>query len=48
MEPIRNEAIEKLGKLIKEVKTAMLTTIDHGVLRSRPMATQDAEFDGDL
>jgi general stress protein 26 len=26
----------------------MLTTIDGGVLRSRPMQTQEAEFDGDL
>lgn len=48
MEPIRNEAIKKLGELIKEIKTAMMTSIDHGILRSRPMATQDTEFDGDL
>ncbi len=44
----RQESIEKLGDLIKGVQTAMLTTIDGGVLRSRPMATQETEFDGDL
>ncbi len=46
----RQQAIEKLGKLIAKVKFAMLTTADEdGTLRSRPMATQKAdEFDGDL
>lgn len=46
----RQQAIEKLGKLIAKVKYAMLTTADEdGTLRSRPMATQNAEdFDGDL
>lgn len=45
----REEAIEKLNDLIKDIDFAMLTTIDtDGVLRSRPMATQKAEFDGDL
>jgi general stress protein 26 len=48
MEDKRQESIAKLGELIKGVKTAMLTTMDWGVLRSRPMATQDFEFDGDL
>ena len=48
MQDTRQESIEKLGELIKDVKTAMLTTMDWGVLRSRPMATQDFEFDGDL
>jgi len=41
--------IEKLAGLIKDVKIAMLTTVDHdGSLRSRPMATQKAKFDGTL
>ena len=41
--------IQKLGELIKDVKIAMLTTLDEdGTLRSRPMATQKTEFDGTL
>ena len=48
MEKTREESIEKLRSLIKDVRTAMLTTIDGGVLRSRPMATQETEFNGDL
>ena len=48
MQDSRQESIKKLGELIKDVETAMLTTMDWGVLRSRPMATQDFDFDGDL
>lgn len=45
----REEHIEKLGKLITEVKIAMLTTEEpDGTLRSRPMATQKTEFDGKI
>ncbi len=45
----RQEAIEKLNALIEDIDFAMLTTADtDGVLRSRPMSTQKAEFDGDL
>ena len=41
--------IKKLGELIEEINIAMLTTIDEdGTLRSRPMGTQQVEFDGDL
>lgn len=41
--------VQKLGELIKDVKIAMMTTVDpDGSLRSRPMATQKAEFDGTL
>ncbi len=41
--------VKKLGELIKDIRIAMLTTVDEdGSLRSRPMATQDAEFDGVL
>lgn len=45
----RNESkdTEKLAKIIKNVKVAMLTTaMPDGSLRSRPMATQRAPFDG--
>ena len=48
MEDKRQEAIQKLNDLIKDVQVAMLTTIDWGVLRSRPMQTQEFDFDGDL
>ncbi len=45
----RAEAIAKLRKLIKGIKFAMLTTVEpDGSLRSRPMGTQETEFDGDL
>lgn len=41
--------LKKLAKLIKGIKFAMLTTATRdGTLRSRPMATQRREFDGDL
>lgn len=43
------DAIKKLDSMIKDVKFAMLTTVaEDGSLRSRPMATQKQEFDGDL
>src|SRR5207237_3373533 len=48
MADTRQESIGKLNDLIKDIKFAMLTTNDGGVLRSRPMQTQDFEFDGDL
>jgi general stress protein 26 len=45
----REENIEKLRDLIKGIKFAMLTTVEeNGTLRSRPMTTQEVEFDGDL
>ncbi|MBS1795145.1 MAG: pyridoxamine 5'-phosphate oxidase family protein [Acidobacteria bacterium] len=44
----RKETLEKLNELIKDIEIAMLTTISGGKLHSRPMATQEAEFDGDL
>ena len=44
-----DEAIAKLNELIKDIGTAMLTTVDtDGTLRSRPMATQKEKFDGTL
>lgn len=46
-----SEDVKKLGELIKDIRVAMLTTVDtDGTLRSRPMATQEdyGEFDGQL
>ncbi|HEV2846657.1 MAG TPA: pyridoxamine 5'-phosphate oxidase family protein [Thermoanaerobaculia bacterium] len=41
--------VEKLRDLIKGISFAMLTTVDEdGSLRSRPMQTQEAEFNGEL
>ena len=48
MDEQRIESIEKLRSLIKEIDFCMLTTMDAGYLRSRPMSTQKFEFDGDL
>ena len=45
----RQEKIETLRELIKDIDMAMLTTVGaDGLLRSRPMSTQEAKFDGDL
>src|SRR4051794_36880024 len=45
----RDESMKKLGSLIKDIRVAMLTTVDEeGHLHSRPMATQETEFDGTL
>ena len=44
----REESIAKLKELTEGIDFCMLTTIDSGQLRSRPMSTQQAEFDGDL
>ena len=44
-----DDGVATVAKLMKEVRFAMLTTIDGtGRLQSRPMATQEVEFDGDL
>jgi general stress protein 26 len=41
--------IDTLNDKIKDIRVAMMTTaLPDGSLRSRPMATQDAESDGDL
>ncbi|WJH35817.1 pyridoxamine 5'-phosphate oxidase family protein [Paenibacillus sp. CC-CFT747] len=42
------EALEKVRDLIKGIETAMLTTVTPEGLVSRPMKTQEVEFDGDL
>ena len=45
----REESLRKLNEMIEGIKVAMLTTaMPDGVLRSRPMATQDEACDGDL
>lgn len=45
----KNDALKKLGEMIADIDFAMLTTIEKdGTLRSRPMSTQQIEFDGDL
>jgi general stress protein 26 len=50
MAPTDHEAeVKKVAELIKGIKFAMLTTAEEdGSLRSRPMATQQLEFDGTL
>lgn len=42
------EAVEKVRELIKDIEIAMLTTVSEEGLVSRPMKTQDVEFDGTL
>lgn len=43
------EDVAKLAELVEGIRIAMLTTTEwDGTLRSRPMATQEVEFDGDL
>jgi general stress protein 26 len=44
-----DDSTAKLAELLKKFRIAMLTTVDaEGALTSRPMAVQEAEFDGDL
>ncbi len=41
--------VEKVADLIRDIRTCMLTTINHdGQLLSRPMVVQQVRFDGDL
>lgn len=45
----KTETARRLAELIRDVPVAMLTTaMSDGTLRSRPMATQRAPFDGEL
>ncbi|MEK3885118.1 pyridoxamine 5'-phosphate oxidase family protein [Paenibacillus sp. PL2-23] len=48
LESDNKEAVQKVWELIKGIETAMLTTVSEEGLVSRPMQTQDVEFDGDL
>lgn len=45
---LKQEELELVRDLIKDVDTAMLTTVTEEGLVSRPMKTQEVEFDGDL
>ena len=45
---MKQEEMETLRELIKDIDTAMLTTLTEEGLVSRPMKTQEIEFDGDL
>ncbi|SDQ92697.1 pyridoxamine 5'-phosphate oxidase family protein [Virgibacillus salinus] len=44
----KQDDIETFREIIKDVDTAMLTTATEEGLVSRPMRTQEVEFDGDL
>ncbi len=45
----REEGIAKVAELIKDIQIAMLTTVGtDGPLHSRPMATQQTPFEGEL
>jgi len=47
--PDTNLDVAKVADLAKDIRTAMLTTVDEdGRFISRPMAQQQVEFDGDL
>jgi len=49
MTSTHSEAHKKIGELIKDIRMAMMTTVGtDGALHSRPMATQEKEFDGVL
>ncbi|WP_010096948.1 pyridoxamine 5'-phosphate oxidase family protein [Ornithinibacillus scapharcae] len=45
---MEQEDLETIRELIKDIDTAMLTTVTEEGLVSRPMKTQEVEFDGDL
>ncbi|MDI1240441.1 MAG: pyridoxamine 5'-phosphate oxidase family protein [bacterium] len=44
----REESVNKIKELTEGIDFCMLTTLDGGSLRSRPMSTQEFDFDGDL
>ena len=47
--PTREESIARLAEMVKEIRIAMLTTIGtDGKLHSRPMATQETPFAGEV
>ncbi len=48
MEDKRQESIEKLKSLTEGIDFCMLTTINGGQLRSRPMSTQEFDESGEL
>ena len=47
MQPAHDDGVRKIAEMIKGIRTAMLVTnTEGGVPRSRPMSTQDVDFDG--
>ncbi len=48
MQETRAESIKKLNELTEKIDFCMLTTIDNGHLRSRPMSTQQFEENGEI
>lgn len=45
----QDHSVEKIREMVSDIKVAMLTSTDsQGVLHSRPMYTQETEFDGDV
>ena len=44
----REESIAKLREMLEDIDFCMMTTIDSGHLRARPMSTQAAEFDSEV
>lgn len=47
--PSRDEGVQKIAELIKDLRIAMFVTIDErGIPNSRPMATQGEDFQGVL
>jgi general stress protein 26 len=45
----RPQAITKIAEMIKDIRIAMLSTVSpEGTIHSRPMATQEVEFRGEL
>jgi general stress protein 26 len=45
----RQQAIDKVSEMIKGIRIAMLATVTpEGTIHSRPMATQRADFKGEL
>lgn len=48
-ETTHQDAVKKVAGIIRDVKFGMLTTVtSEGHLHSRPMTTQQTEFDGDV
>ena len=47
--PTREQSIHKIAELVRDIHVAMLTTIGaDGSLHSRPMATQNTPFNGEV
>jgi general stress protein 26 len=44
----KEESIQKLRTMLEDIDFCMMTTVDNGQLRCRPMSTQAAEFDGEV